>query len=69
MNKDRLNGTLDQALGRAKRKAGKWTGDTRLQVAGIAQQVKGTAEKALGKIKDRAHAAGVEAGTQHDTRP
>lgn len=54
MNKDRLNGTFDQVVGSAKRKAGKWTGDTRLQVAGIAQQVKGRLESAFGKVKDRA---------------
>jgi uncharacterized protein YjbJ (UPF0337 family) len=64
MNKDRLNGTLDQVVGSAKRKAGKWTGDTRLQVAGIAQQVKGKLESALGQIKDRPVQANPDAKTQ-----
>jgi uncharacterized protein YjbJ (UPF0337 family) len=69
MNKNRLNGTLDQVMGSAKRKAGKWTGNTRLQLEGLAQQVKGKLENALGKIEDRADDAGVEDGVQHDTRP
>lgn len=64
MNKHRLNGTLDQIVGSAKRKAGKWTGDTRLQVAGIAQQAKGKLESALGKIKDRAVQAKPDAKAQ-----
>jgi uncharacterized protein YjbJ (UPF0337 family) len=54
VNKDRLNGTLDQAVGSAKRKAGKLTGNRRLQVTGIAQQLKGKLQNAFGKIKDRA---------------
>jgi uncharacterized protein YjbJ (UPF0337 family) len=68
MNQDRLNGTLDQVVGSVKRKAGKWTGNTRLQVEGIAQQVKGKLENAIGKINDRAYDADVEDRAQHDTR-
>ena len=41
MNKARLNGTLDQVVGSAKRKAGKWTGNTHLQVAGVCPASKG----------------------------
>lgn len=52
MNKDRAVGTIDKVLGTAKRKAGEWTGDTPLQVKGIAQQLKGGLENALGKAKD-----------------
>lgn len=54
MNKDQVKGTIDDAAGRAKRQVGEWTGDTKTQVDGAAQQVKGKAEKAWGDIKDAA---------------
>jgi uncharacterized protein YjbJ (UPF0337 family) len=52
MNRDRVKGTVDEAVGSAKRKAGQLTGNTPLQVKGIAQQVKGKLENTLGKAKD-----------------
>jgi uncharacterized protein YjbJ (UPF0337 family) len=52
MNKDRVNGTIDEVVGSAKRKAGKLTGNTPLRVKGIAQQVKGKLENTVGKAKD-----------------
>ncbi|MFZ1939776.1 MAG: CsbD family protein [Terracidiphilus sp.] len=52
MNKDRVNGTIDEAVGTAKRKAGQWTGNTPLQVKGMAQQIKGKIENTMGKAKD-----------------
>lgn len=52
MNKDRMKGTIDEVVGSAKRKAGDLTGNTKLQVEGIAQQVKGKVENAWGKTKD-----------------
>ena len=64
MNKDRVKGTIDEVVGSAKRKAGKLTGDTKLQVEGIAQQVKGKVENAWGKTKDVARDA-VEAAEVH----
>jgi uncharacterized protein YjbJ (UPF0337 family) len=57
MNKNRVKGTIDEVVGSAKRKAGKLTGNTRLQVEGAAQQVKGTVENAWGKAKDAARQA------------
>ena len=36
MNKDRAKGTIDEVLGSAKRKAGELTGDTQLEVKGMA---------------------------------
>jgi uncharacterized protein YjbJ (UPF0337 family) len=57
MDKDRVKGTIDDAAGRVKRQVGEWTGDTRTQVEGAAQQVKGKAEKAWGHIKDSARDA------------
>jgi uncharacterized protein YjbJ (UPF0337 family) len=52
MNRDRVNGTIDEVVGSAKRKAGKLTGNTPLRVKGIAQQVKGKLENTVGKAKD-----------------
>ena len=52
MNRNRVNGTIDEVVGSAKRTAGKLTGNTPLQVKGIAQQVKGKLENTLGKAKD-----------------
>jgi uncharacterized protein YjbJ (UPF0337 family) len=52
VNNDRVKGTIDEVVGSSKRKAGKWTGNTPLQVKGMAQQVKGKLEKTLGKAKD-----------------
>jgi uncharacterized protein YjbJ (UPF0337 family) len=53
MNKDRVNGTIDKVVGSAKQKAGKLTGNTPLQVKGIAQQVKGKLETTLGAGEKR----------------
>ena len=52
MNSDDIKGTIDDAAGRAKRQVGEWTGDTKTQAEGAAQQVKGKAEKAVGSIRD-----------------
>ena len=57
MNKDRLNGTVDQVVGNAKRKTGDLTGNTTLKVEGIVQQLKGNVENAFGKAKDAVHEA------------
>lgn len=55
MNKDTVKGTIDDAAGRAKRQVGEWTGDTRTQAEGTAQQIKGKTEKVVGNVKDAAH--------------
>jgi uncharacterized protein YjbJ (UPF0337 family) len=52
MDKDRVKGTIDELLGSAKQKVGVLTGDTQLEVEGIAQHVKGKLESAWGKAKD-----------------
>lgn len=54
MDKDRVKGTVDDAVGRTKRQVGEWTGDSGAQVEGATQQLKGKAEKALGNVKDAA---------------
>lgn len=58
MNKDRVKGAIDEKVGRAKQKAGDLTGDTSLQVKGIAQQVKGKLQNTWGKAKDAARGTG-----------
>ena len=57
MDKDQVKGTIDDAVGRAKRQAGEWTGDTKTQAEGAGQQVKGKVEKAWGNVKDAARNA------------
>jgi uncharacterized protein YjbJ (UPF0337 family) len=57
MNNDRVKGTFDEVVGSAKRKAGEITGNTRLEVEGIAQQVKGSVENVWGKTKEAVHDA------------
>ena len=68
MNKDQAKGTFDVLVGGAKRKTGKLTGDIKLQVERMAQQVKGKVENAWGKAKDVVHEANQEAEVHHETR-
>jgi uncharacterized protein YjbJ (UPF0337 family) len=65
MNKDNVKGTMDDAAGRAKRQVGEWTGDTKTQADGAAQQVKGKVEKAVGNVKDAVH--DMNKGNRSDT--
>ena len=68
MNKDRVKGTIDEAVGSAKRKAGEWAGDGQLQVEGMVQQVKGKLENAWGKAKDAVEEANNQAEVKHESR-
>jgi len=52
MDKDRLNGTIDEVVGRTKRQIGEWTGDKDAQVDGAIQELKGKAKKTWGRFKD-----------------
>ena len=47
MNMDRVKGMMDEVAGSAKRKAGELTDNSKLQVEGMVQQMKG-----WGKTKD-----------------
>ena len=69
MNSNRVNGTTDEVVGSIKRKAGKLTGNTPLQVKGITQQVKGKAENTLGKAQDIVRGSNRETRVRQDTRP
>jgi uncharacterized protein YjbJ (UPF0337 family) len=66
MDKDRVKGTVDDTVGRAKRQVGEWTGDTRTQAEGAAQQVKGKAEKAWGNVKDAVRDVKTDADREHN---
>lgn len=68
MNKDRVNGTIDDVVGSAKRKAGQLTDNANLQVEGIAQQLKGKVENAVGKVKDAVQEANQETAVRHNPR-
>jgi uncharacterized protein YjbJ (UPF0337 family) len=57
MNENRVKDAIDEVVGTLKQKTGKLTGNTPLQVNGIAQQVKGKLENAWGRTKDTARKA------------
>ncbi len=69
MNSNRVNGKVDEVVGSIKRKAGGITGNTPLQIKGIAQQVKGKAESTVGKAQDLVRGANQKAKVRQDTRP
>jgi uncharacterized protein YjbJ (UPF0337 family) len=69
MNRDRANGMIDEAVGSAKRKVGGLTGNTPLQIKGLAQQAKGKLESALGKIEDADNGSGEQSNQPRDQRP
>jgi uncharacterized protein YjbJ (UPF0337 family) len=52
MDKDRIEGKIDDVKGRVKRQVGEWTGDENAQAEGSADQAKGKGQNAYGKIKD-----------------
>ena len=52
MNKDRIQGSFEQAKGKVKETAGKATGDSKLEAEGKTQQVAGKVQNAVGGFKD-----------------
>jgi uncharacterized protein YjbJ (UPF0337 family) len=52
MNKDRIEGSTEQAKGKVKEVAGKVTGDSKLENEGKADQVAGKVQNTVGGIKD-----------------
>jgi len=52
MNKDRIQGSVEQAKGKMKEVAGKATGDSKLENEGKAQQVAGKVQNIVGGMKD-----------------
>ena len=52
MDKDRIQGKMEDVKGRVKRQVGEWTGDEKAQAEGLGDQIKGKARNAVGKVKD-----------------
>lgn len=52
MDKDRIEGSLKQAKGKAKEVVGKVTGDAKLEAEGKADQTVGKIQNAVGGLKD-----------------
>ena len=52
MNKDRIEGSANQAKGAVKEAAGKMTGDAKLQAEGAADKAAGKVQNAVGGMKD-----------------
>ena len=52
MDKDRIEGSANQAKGAIKQVAGKMTGDAKLEAEGTAEKAKGKAQSVLGGARD-----------------
>jgi len=52
MDKDRIKGSLKQAVGGAKQATGKVLGDRKMQMDGKAEKTAGRIQNAVGGIKD-----------------
>ncbi|MEJ1970554.1 MAG: CsbD family protein [Rhizomicrobium sp.] len=52
MDKDRINGSANQAKGAVKEAVGKVTGDSKLQAEGAGDKLKGKIQSAVGGAKD-----------------
>jgi uncharacterized protein YjbJ (UPF0337 family) len=52
MNKDRIEGSAQQAKGKVKEVAGKVIGDSKLETEGKADQVSGKIKNTVGGMKD-----------------
>jgi uncharacterized protein YjbJ (UPF0337 family) len=52
MDKDRIEGSVEQAKGKAKEVTGKVTGDSKLETEGKGDQVKGKIQNTVGGLKD-----------------
>ncbi len=68
MDKDRVEGKMDDIKGRVKRQVGEWTGDENAQAEGAADQAKGKVQNAWGKMKDAARESLDDQNKQGDER-
>jgi len=66
MDKDRIEGKLDDIKGRVKRQVGEWTGDEKAQAEGTMDQAKGKVQNTWGKVKDAARESLDDANKQGD---
>ena len=53
IDKDRIEGSAEQAKGKVKEVVGKVTGDAKTETEGKADQVKGKIQNTVGGIKDK----------------
>ncbi len=67
MNKDRAKGKVDEVVGSAKRQFGNLTGDSRTEIKGAVQQIKGKVETAVGNLKEAAQDAQVKSPAPRET--
>ena len=58
---DKIKGTANEAIGKAKQGIGEATGSDRLQGEGVIQEVKGKTQKAVGDAKQAAKDTANEA--------
>ena len=49
---DKIKGTANEAIGKAKQRIGEATGSERLQGEGVIQELKGKGQKAVGDARD-----------------
>jgi len=52
VDKDRIEGSAEQAKGKIKEAAGKVTGDSKMEAEGKGDQLKGKVQNAVGGAKD-----------------
>jgi uncharacterized protein YjbJ (UPF0337 family) len=69
MNKDKVKGSVDQAVGSAKRRFGGWSGNVNTQAEGLAQQLKGKVETSRGKLKEAVRKALDSTTAPHEAEP
>ena len=67
MNKDRVEGKVQDIAGRAERQVGEWTGDKEAQVKGVARQAEGKVQNAWGKAKDAVKKPSTNQSDTQDT--
>ena len=53
MDKDRIEGSLEQAKGKVKETTGNLSGDAHTEIEGKAEQVKGRAQAEVGDAKEK----------------
>jgi uncharacterized protein YjbJ (UPF0337 family) len=53
MDKDRIEGGIEQAKGKVKEVGGKLTGDAKLEAEGKTQKAKGKVQNTIGGAKDK----------------
>ena len=54
MNKDQVEGRVDNSIGKIKEAAGKLVGNEKLQAEGLAEQAKGKVQTVFGDSKEHA---------------